>query len=113
MNTQAVAAKPTSTQFKVGTSTPDFKCYKSGEPGHRTVECKKGDCLGKNLFLKTEEEAEEHNSEPDPILEYDETVNPELEEFVTGDCGPLLVVHRACFAPKEKGGDAWLRNNIF
>ena len=35
-----------------------------------------------------------------PTPEYEEVVNPELEEFVIGDCGPLLVVSQACFAPR-------------
>ena len=92
-----MTAKPVGTQSKSSTS----------------AECKKGDRLGKNLFIESEEETKEQNGEPDHTLEYEEAVNPELEELVTGDCDPLLVVCQANFTPKEMGGDAWLRNNIF
>jgi hypothetical protein len=35
------------------------------------------------------------------------------EEIVYGNNGPLLVVCRACFAPRASEGDGWLRTNIF
>ena len=35
------------------------------------------------------------------------------EEFMQGNEGPLLVVWRACFTPRQADGDDWLRNNIF
>ena len=48
VNTQAVTIKPAGTQFKPGTLTFDFKCYKCGEPGYRVVECRKRERQGKN-----------------------------------------------------------------
>ena len=65
---QVVTTKPAVTQSKPSTSTSIFKCYKCREAGHRASECKKGDCLGKNLFIEAEEEAEEQNGEFDLIL---------------------------------------------
>ncbi|GFS38039.1 hypothetical protein Acr_00g0055300 [Actinidia rufa] len=100
---QAVTAKPASSQSKPSTSTSSFKCYKCRELGHRAAECKKGDRLGKNLFVEAEEDAEEQNGEPDPTPEYEEAVNPDLEEFVLGDCVPLLIVCRAYFFTKGGG----------
>ena len=52
------------------------------------------------------ETEEEQNGELDLTLEYDELVNSELEEFVTGDCGPFLVVSQTYFTPREAEGDA-------
>ena len=69
--------------------------------------------MGNNLFIEAEEEAEEQNGEPDPTPEYKEAIHPELKEIITRDCGPLLVIRLAYFAPKKVKGDAWVHNNIF
>ncbi|KAM1502646.1 hypothetical protein ACFXTO_027964 [Malus domestica] len=57
---------------------------------------------------------EYHDLEQAPV--YDEYVQDDvaMEEFVTGDEGPLLVVWRTCFTPWEiEEDDGWLWHNIF
>ncbi|KAG5533437.1 hypothetical protein RHGRI_027564 [Rhododendron griersonianum] len=96
----------------IATSGP--RCFKCGEPGHRIADCKKAGPFGKGLFIESEEIVgdEFDVSLQDPV--YD-SANEQVvyEEHVTGDDGPLLVVRRACYTPREVKGDSWLRNNIF
>ncbi|KAF7139937.1 hypothetical protein RHSIM_Rhsim06G0029600 [Rhododendron simsii] len=95
------------------TSGPGFKCFKCGEPGHRAVECRKGDRDGKALFLEYDEAKDNlvGSYEHDPI--FDTELPEENVEEVVGDVGPMLVVRRACYAPREADGDSWLRSNVF
>ncbi|XP_058184843.1 uncharacterized protein LOC131302299 [Rhododendron vialii] len=96
----------------IATSGP--RCFKCGEPGHRIADCKKAGPFGKGLFMESEEIVgdEFDVSLQDPVFdsEHEQVVS---EEHVMGDDGPLLVVRRACYTPREAKGDSWLRNNIF
>ncbi|KAF7140352.1 hypothetical protein RHSIM_Rhsim06G0081400 [Rhododendron simsii] len=97
----AVLPPPTAPPVGRATSGPGFKCFKYGEPGHRAVECRKGDRDGKALFLEYDE-AKDYlvgSYEHDPI--FDTELPEENVEEVVGDVGPMLVVRRACYAPRE------------
>ncbi|CAL8159589.1 unnamed protein product [Prunus armeniaca] len=73
-----------------------FCCFKCGESGHRMAELKKRD----------------HDFEHGPV--YDDEPNDVVKEYVTEDDGPLLMVRKTCFTPREtEGSDGWLRNNVF
>lgn len=37
----------------------------------------------------------------------------EVVEGVVRDTGPLLMVRRLCYTPRENEGDSWLRSNVF
>ncbi|KAI5316851.1 hypothetical protein L3X38_036558 [Prunus dulcis] len=78
------------------------------------VECRKGDKVGKGLFIEHDEiQLQEcHDFEHGPV--YDDEPNDVAEEYVTRDDGPLLMVRRTCFTPHEtEGSGGWLRNNAF
>ena len=87
------------------------RCFTCGETGHRMADCRKNDKYGKGLFVEGEEISEHQRHDfGDPVYDDNDEVQ---EEFVEGDTGPMLVVHRACFASREADGDEWLRNNVF
>ncbi|KAH7834700.1 hypothetical protein Vadar_018743 [Vaccinium darrowii] len=81
------------------------KCFKCGEPGHRAFECRKGERPGKALFVDSDGVVNEQCESYEQEAAYDE----EVVEEVVGDNGPLLVVRRLCYAPREAEGDSWLR----
>ncbi|KAH7860530.1 hypothetical protein Vadar_014571 [Vaccinium darrowii] len=80
------------------------KCFKCGEPGHRAFECRKGERPGKALFVDSDGVVNEQCESYEQEAEYDE----EVMEEVVGHNGPLLVVRRLCYAPREAKGDSWL-----
>ncbi|KAF7149559.1 hypothetical protein RHSIM_Rhsim02G0040000 [Rhododendron simsii] len=88
------------------------KCYKCGEPGHRAFECRKSDQAGKALFVDAEGVVTDHSEPYEQEAIYDDdhqlTVHEEVIEEVVGDVGPLLVVRRLCYTPRENEGDSWL-----
>ncbi|KAF7135555.1 hypothetical protein RHSIM_Rhsim08G0252200 [Rhododendron simsii] len=86
-----------------------FKCFKCGEPGHRAVECRKSDREGKALLL----EFDEAKGNSEGVYNQDPVFDEEDVEEVVGDTGPLLVVRRACYTPREAEGDSWQRSNVF
>ncbi|KAI8543512.1 hypothetical protein RHMOL_Rhmol08G0224200 [Rhododendron molle] len=94
------------------------KCFKCGEPDHRDIECRKGDGLGKALFVDADKIVSEHYEEYDQEATYDESqpsadsLDGDVEEVV-GDVRPLLVVRRSCYARREVEGNSWLRGNVF
>ncbi|XP_058202674.1 uncharacterized protein LOC131317120 [Rhododendron vialii] len=90
-----------------------FRCFKCGELDHRAVECRKGDREGKALLLEYEEGKENPASmyEREPVFDA-ELFDENVEEIIR-DVGPLLVVQRACYAPREADGNLWLRSNVF
>jgi hypothetical protein len=76
-------------------------------------ECKKEARVNKGLLIKGGGGREDSISNGED-MGYDEFhENTMEEEIVYGDNGPLLVVRRACFAPRASEGDGWLRTNIF
>ncbi|KAI5330668.1 hypothetical protein L3X38_030066 [Prunus dulcis] len=78
------------------------------------AECKKRDTVGKGLFIEHDKNQlqEYHDFEHGPV--YDDEPNDVVEEYVTEDDGPLLMVRKTCFTPRAtEGGDGWLRNNVF
>eukprot|EP00268_Persea_americana_P043098 TRINITY_DN43212_c0_g1_i5.p1 TRINITY_DN43212_c0_g1~~TRINITY_DN43212_c0_g1_i5.p1 ORF type:complete len:723 (-),score=103.29 TRINITY_DN43212_c0_g1_i5:2428-4533(-) len=108
-----VARKPPTTNPVRPMTTSAGRCFKCGEPGHRFVDCKKP-AIQKGLFIDNEGMVRVESEQPleDPVDEQIDEVIVE-EEHVTGDDGPLLVVRRACLAPRDASGDGWLRKNIF
>ncbi|KAH7852843.1 hypothetical protein Vadar_030006 [Vaccinium darrowii] len=91
-----------------------FKCYTCSEPGHRFSECRKADRPGKALLIKTDEDQDDTAFLFDQDAIYDGSdEQPIDEEEVPSDQGPLLVVRRVCYAPREAEGESWLCNNIF
>lgn len=75
-----------------------------------------GDRAGKALLIESEEATREEETSLicDGKPQIDEEENVELTDVeLTGDVGPLLVVRRACYSPRDTEGESWLRNNIF
>ncbi|KAH7857496.1 hypothetical protein Vadar_013373 [Vaccinium darrowii] len=66
---------------------------------------RKGERPGKALFVDSDGIANEQCESYEQEAAYDE----EVVEEVVGDNGPLLVVRRLCYAPRETEGDSWLR----
>ncbi|KAH7853011.1 hypothetical protein Vadar_032047 [Vaccinium darrowii] len=58
------------------------------------------------LFLDSDGVMNEQCESYEQEVAYDE----EVVEEVVGDNGPLLVVRRLCYAPREAEGDSWLRD---
>ena len=115
-NVKPHQSEPQTKTQDVGVGRTGTRCFKCGESGHRMADCKKESKVGKGLFIENEENSFQEYVDFTQAPVYDdyggnEDVN---EEFVKGDEGPLLVVQRTCFTPREvEGSDGWLRNNIF
>ena len=105
--TQATGSGPV-TRSQNGVVRP--RCFSCGEPGHRMADCHKRGNHGKGLYIDSEEAGDTGCADGEPLYDGDESLQ---EEFVEGDTGPLLVVRRACFSPRDMAGDNWLRNHIF
>ncbi|KAH9735062.1 Endonuclease [Citrus sinensis] len=75
------------------------------ENRHRMTECKKGGKYGKGLFVGTEESEDYQEEETEEF-----TVEPTFDSSGSaqsveehGDSGPMLIVNRAFFTPKDFG----------
>jgi hypothetical protein len=62
------------------------KCFKCGEPGHRIVDCRKGEKYGKGLLIDSGNAFDEQGDEEEQEATFDEYGDVE-EEFITGDNG--------------------------
>lgn len=95
-NPKSSMSDPLGKAQTVGPERTAFHCFKCGESGHRMAESKKRD----------------HDFEHGSV--YDDEPNDVVKEYVTEDDGPLLVVRKTCFTPREtEGSDGWLCNNVF
>ncbi|XP_020419382.1 uncharacterized protein LOC18777367 [Prunus persica] len=113
-NPKSFVSDPLGKAQTVGPKRTAFRCFKCGETGHCMAECKKSDRVGKGLFIEHDENQlqEYHDFEHGPV--YDNEPNDVVEEYMTEDDGPLLMVRKTCFTPREtEGSDGWLRNNVF
>jgi hypothetical protein len=87
------------------------KCFKCGEPGHRIVDCRKGDKYGKGLLIDSGNTFNEQGDEEEQQT-FDDYGDVE-EELITGDSGPSLMVRRICLTPRKTEGDDEQRHNLF
>ncbi|GKE40545.1 putative CCCH-type zinc finger family protein [Tanacetum coccineum] len=95
-------------------SNQTFKCFKCGEPGHKSSACRKE--RGKQLMMESgKSETYEYEDEVEYTLEprYDEDDERNEENLVYGDSGQMLVIKKSLLLPKEEESGDWLRNNIF
>lgn len=76
-------------------------------------ECKKEARVNKGLLIESGGVSEDSIPNEEDIGYEEFHDNTLEEEIVFGDNGPLLVVRRACFAPRASEGEGWLRTNIF
>jgi hypothetical protein len=88
------------------------KCFKCGEPGHRIVDCHKGEKYGKCLLIDSGNAFDEQGDKEEQEATFDDYEDVE-EEFITGDNGPSLMVRRICFTPRKAEGDDGQRHNLF
>ncbi|KAH9751433.1 hypothetical protein KPL71_014293 [Citrus sinensis] len=100
---------------KTQSSSSGIRYFNYGENGHRMTECKKGGKYDKGLFVGTEESEDYQEEETEEFAEeptFDSSGSAQsIEEH--GDSGPMLIVNRAFFTPKDQDKDNWLRQNIF
>ncbi|GKC79224.1 putative CCCH-type zinc finger family protein [Tanacetum coccineum] len=95
-------------------SNQTFKCFKCGEPGHKSSACRKE--RGKQLMMESRKsEIYEYEDEVEYTLEpcYDEDDEKNEENLVYGDSGQMLVIKKRILLLKEEESGDWLRNNIF
>ncbi|GJT21304.1 putative reverse transcriptase domain-containing protein [Tanacetum coccineum] len=90
--------------------TGGLRCFNYGEAGHRQVDCQNLKSTNRGLF--TEANESESVLIIDSTLTYDDYADTGVEEYVSGDVGPLLVFRRSCLTPRAPD-DEWLRNNLF
>ncbi|GJR04824.1 putative CCCH-type zinc finger family protein [Tanacetum coccineum] len=98
------------------TSSPNqtFKCFKCGEPGHKSLACRKE--RGKQLMMESRKsETYEYEDKVEYVVEprYDEDDESNEDNLVYGDNGQMLVIRKSILLPKEEEKDEWLRSNIF
>jgi hypothetical protein len=67
------------------------KCFKCGEPGHKIVDCHKGEKYGNGLLIDSRNTFDEQGNEEEQEATFDDYGNVE-EEFITGDNVPSLMV---------------------
>nr|GEU93777.1 hypothetical protein [Tanacetum cinerariifolium] len=95
-------------------SNQTFKCFKCGEPGHKSSACRKE--RGKQLMTESgKSESYEYEDEVEYAVEsrYDEDDESNEDNLVYGDSGQMLVIRKSLLLPKEEEKDEWLRSNIF
>ena len=67
------------------------KCFKCGKPGHRIVNCRKGEKYGNGLYIDSRNAFDEQGDEEEQEATFDDYQDVE-EEFIIGDNGPNLIV---------------------
>ncbi|KAG5567817.1 hypothetical protein RHGRI_003110 [Rhododendron griersonianum] len=95
----------TRNQFQSG----GFKCFKCGETGHKSSDCRKA-TGGRNKALFIEEVTEQGCEDDIPI--YDE----DICEEIGGDNeeeGYALMIKKTLLTSKDASNEDWLRTNIF
>ncbi|GJR75361.1 DNA gyrase subunit B, chloroplastic/mitochondrial [Tanacetum coccineum] len=111
----AISKRPTvfrgsgsGTGNNTSSSNQNIKCFKCGEPCHKSSTCRKE--RGKQLMMEIEkletydyEDEVKYNVEP----RYDEDEEYE-DNFVYGDVGQMLVIRKSLLVPKEEEKDEWL-----
>ncbi|KAG5534031.1 hypothetical protein RHGRI_022247 [Rhododendron griersonianum] len=93
-------------QFQSG----GFKCFKCGEPGHKSSDCRKASG-GRNKALFIEEVMEQGCEDDIPV--YDEEICEEIGGDDEEEEGYALMIKKTLLTPKDASNEDWLRTNIF
>lgn len=108
--------RPTPQSIQGQSSNSNIRCFKCGEPGHRSTECRKpASRTGKNLLIE-DETIEKDVDVRDPIFDDcngDGDGDGDDEEVLYGDGNTTLIVRKSLLAPKDDSNEDWLRTNIF
>ena len=93
-------------QFQSG----NFKCFKCGEPSHKSSDCRK--TMGERNRALLMEEIDEN-----VCFDMPPTYDQPLNEEIGGDCdeeeGMALMLKKTLLVPKQESEEDWLRTNIF
>ncbi|GKG04388.1 hypothetical protein Tco_0314775 [Tanacetum coccineum] len=81
-----------------------------GEASHRQVDCRNSKSSNRGLFTEANESDAVLIIDSTPT--YDDYADTDVEEYVSGDVSPLLVLRRSCLTPRASD-DKWLCNNLF
>jgi hypothetical protein len=87
-----------------------LNAFKCGEPGHRIANCSKGDKYGKGLLIDSGNAFDVQGDEEEQQTFDDYS---DVEELITGDSGPSLMVRRICLTSRRTKGDDEQRDNLF
>ncbi|GJY56205.1 putative CCCH-type zinc finger family protein [Tanacetum coccineum] len=82
-------------------SNKTFKCFKCGEPGHKSLDCRNE--RGKQLMIENEKhESDDYEDEEKYTVEpsYDEYEENKEDNFVYGYTGQMLVIRKRLLLPK-------------
>lgn len=109
--TKGADAPPNGRTPPFGRGSGGLKCFSCGEMGHRQAECKKAPSGSRGLFAADSAMLTDVvDFEGPPRFDEDDT---ELEEIVSGDIGPVLMVRRTFLTPRAPDRADWLRHNVF
>jgi hypothetical protein len=105
---------PTVGQPSRSGATTGPKCFRCGEPGHRIMDCRKGEKFGKGLLVDSGGTFEDQGDGEEHDMEFDEDGEAE-EELVSGDAetGPMFMVRRVCFTPRKAEDEDDQHHNLF
>lgn len=88
-----------------------FKCFRCGEPGHRSSDCRKNMGNNRNKALLIEEVEEHGDFEDAPI--FDPSGNMAIGGDSDEEEGLALMLKKTLLSPKLESQEDWLRTNIF
>ncbi|XP_028056442.1 uncharacterized protein LOC114260499 [Camellia sinensis] len=87
-----------------------FKCFRCGEPGHRSFDCRKNMGNNQNKALLIEEVEEHGDFEDAPI--FDPSGNVAIGGDSDEEEGLALMLKKTLLTPKLESQEDWLRTNI-
>ncbi|XP_028071101.1 uncharacterized protein LOC114273497 [Camellia sinensis] len=88
-----------------------FKCFRCGEPGHRSSDCRKNMGNNRNKTLLIEEVEEHGDFENAPI--FDRLGNVAIGGDSDEEKGLALMLKKTFLSPKLESQEDWLHTNIF